>query len=79
MAGIGFAEEPLVRNKSFGEIRSQILAEVYQTLIKSDNPNFSPKSCFDKTCLEHHVNPKNPAFNLSQDPTEFTKLKARTD
>jgi hypothetical protein len=82
MSGIGFGEEPLILNTSFGIIRSQILAEVYNEAKKAglsiDDPRFDFESAFRKACLRYKVDPQNPAFNLRQDSKIFSEIRKRT-
>jgi len=80
MVGIGFGEEPLEK-KSFGDIRSEILADEYKEYkeyIKNNrNLNFDFEASFNKLCLSYGVDPDNPAFNLGGDPNRFAELRKR--
>lgn len=78
MTGIGFGEEPIFRNESFGTIRSKILASVYLDAKYSGlsviDPRFDFESSFRRACIKYQVNPQNPAFNLSR-VSELPELK----
>jgi hypothetical protein len=80
MGGIGFAEEPLVPNESFGTIRAKILAAVYLEARNSrrsiSDPSFDFEASFRRACLSYRVDPRNPVFNLRRGPT-FPELKRR--
>ncbi len=84
MVGIGFGEEPAFteyRNKSFGTIRSKILADVYMDAKKSHwsitKPNSDFELAFYKACLKYFVDPQNPTFNLQGSPERFSELRRR--
>jgi len=68
MIGIGFGQEPLLENESFGTIRAKILAEVYLDAQYSGHyvfdPDFDFEESFRRACLKYKVDPQNPAFNL---------------
>jgi len=82
MAGIGFAEEPLFRNESFGTIRAKILADVYteaKNYRRSINDHlFDFESTFRTVCLKYQVDYQNPAFNIQRGSEKFSELKKRT-
>lgn len=84
MTGVGFGEEPLFtefRDKSFGNIRSRILADVYMDSknshwsITKSNADF--ELAFYKACLKYLVDPQNPAFNLRKGRENFLELRRR--
>ncbi|MGQ9702913.1 MAG: T3SS effector HopA1 family protein [bacterium] len=77
MAGIGFGEEPLFENESFGSIRAEILAEVYFVARNSHHSISDLEAAFVKACLNYQIDPKNPAFNLSNGPEKFPELRRR--
>jgi|GEM_PF-1307806 len=68
MIGIGFGQEPLFKNESFGSIRAKILAYIYRDAKDSghsvSDPNFDFEESFLRACLKYQVDPQNPAFNL---------------
>ena len=68
MIGIGFGQEPLLENESFGTVRAKILAEVYLDAQYSGHyvfdPDFDFEESFRRACLKYQVDPQNPAFNL---------------
>ena len=68
MIGIGFGQEPLLENESFGTVRAKILAEVYLDAQYSGHyvfdPDFDFEESFRRACLKYKVDPQNPAFNL---------------
>jgi len=82
MAGVGFAEEPLFRNESFGTIRAKILADVYTEARNSRrsiiDQNFDFESAFRMACLKYQVDYQNPAFNIQRGSEKFSELKKRT-
>lgn len=69
--GIGFAEQPMNQSKSFGEVRSEILADMYAAAqaasMSLEDRNFQPAARFITACEKHGVDPENPAFNDSRD------------
>ncbi|MBU0731253.1 hypothetical protein KKC88_00040 [Patescibacteria group bacterium] len=73
MTGVGFAEQPLDHSKSFGDIRSNILADMYATAqaqgISMHEKEFHPAAQFIVACENHRVDPENPAFNIGIDGT----------
>jgi len=79
MAGIGFGEEPIFSNESFGTIRAKILVEVYvdakNSLFSIFDSRFDFEAFFRKACIKYQVDPINPAFNLSRGQTKFEELK----
>jgi hypothetical protein len=81
MTGIGFGEEPLSSNESFGGMRAKILAYVYTEARNSrrsiSDPNFDFESAFRRACLKYQVDPQNPAFNLQRGQEKFSELKRR--
>ncbi|QQS61252.1 MAG: FHA domain-containing protein [Candidatus Moraniibacteriota bacterium] len=81
MLGVGFAEEPLFRNESFGTIRTKILAEVFMEARNfrhaMTDPNFNFDSVFSRVCLKYQVDPQNPAFNFRKDYGFFPEIKRR--
>jgi transcriptional regulator NrdR family protein len=68
MVGIGFGQEPVLENESFGTVRAKILAEVYLDAKYSGHyvfdPDFDFEESFRRACLKYQVDPQNPAFNL---------------
>jgi hypothetical protein len=68
MIGIGFGQEPVLENESFGTVRAKILAEVYLDAQYSGHhvfdPDFDFEESFRRACLKYQVDPQNPAFNL---------------
>ncbi len=81
MEGVGFGEEPAgAGGKSFGDVRSKILAEVYEASQRDGYPLSDPKSleAFRKACEHRGVDPSNAAFNLSEaDPPPFYRMRKR--
>lgn len=82
MPGLGFGEEPSVAGgKSFGEVRTEILAEVYSDAKLSgssvSDPDFDFEASFRKACRMYNVDPANTAFNLSTPSSEFSELRRR--
>ncbi|GIW61654.1 MAG: hypothetical protein KatS3mg089_0506 [Patescibacteria group bacterium] len=84
MTGISFGEEPAFtkyQDKSFGIVRSKILADVYMNandnhwLVTKPSPDFD--FAFYKACLKYFVDPQNPAFNLQGNPERFSELRRR--
>ncbi len=68
LSGIGFAEDPK-SGKSFGMVRTEILAELYEESlhegINAADPRFRLGTRFRAKCREFGVDPKEPAFNLA--------------
>ena len=81
MEGVGFGQEPETETlSSFGEIRCNILAEVY-TQAKSEglevyDSNFDFNTVYTRVCKKYNVDPTNPAFHLNQEDS-FTKIRSR--
>jgi hypothetical protein len=80
MVGIGFGQEPVWGNESFGGIRAKILADVYLDAKYSGrsvfDQNFDFEESFRRACLKYQVDPQNPAFNLGG-PEKFPELYRR--
>jgi len=83
MDGVGFAEEPLLKNESFGTIRANILAEVYfdakYSNTSASNTDFDFDSSFSTACAKYQVDPVNPAFNVSKGSAKFKELRRRIE
>lgn len=83
MKGVGFGEEPKQDRESFGTIRVKILSKVYQDAkccgLSINDPRFDFNSSFERYCKEFQVDPKNPAFNLSNDQEKFATIKRITE
>lgn len=85
MKGVGFGEEPDGFNNkvSFGQIRTKILEEVYQDAkyqgLSINDSRFNFNSSFELHCKKSQVNPKNPAFNISNSQHKFSTIKRMTE
>lgn len=81
MAGVGFGEEPLLHNHSFGMVRAKILAEVYAEAELSGRPLSDPGFDFDasfrRACRKYRVDSEHPTFNESDGPQKFMEIKKR--
>jgi len=82
MRGIGFGEEPIIYNESFGNIRVKILAELVSEAQKDDysifNPKFNIGKAFQKLCEKHGVDHRNPAFNnIRKNGKDFVETRKR--
>lgn len=65
MPGIGFGEEPVTPDKSFSDVRSEILARVYFNYRQSGyDEGFDFVSVFQEACKSFQVDSKNPSRNL---------------
>jgi hypothetical protein len=67
LKGVGFGEEPFIKNETFGSIRCKILEDIYKEFINSKKSisEFDFKSSFIKICQNYKVNPEKPAYNLT--------------
>ncbi len=83
MTGVGFGEEPTQDRESFGTIRADILSAVYKDAkyrgLSINDPRFDFNSSFELHCQKFNVDPKNPAFNLSNDQGKFATIKRMTE
>lgn len=80
MVGVSFGEEPgkKANGLSFGDVRSEILAEVYREAKKNRYPLSDNRSKITmlKACEKYGVNPNNPAFNAGEDSFGVVRSKA---
>jgi len=68
MSGVGFGEEPSIKNESFSKIRSCILTDLYYAL--SEGQSLSD-SLWKNICSRYKVDPENPAFNSGKQTERF--------
>ncbi len=79
MMGVSFGEEPGPDQggKSFGEIRSKILADVYSATRKGNYPISDPRAQrdFQMACQKLGVDSNNPAFNAGQESFKLIRRR----
>jgi len=80
MKGIAFGEDP-ISDDSFGIVRSQILAEMYNLAkhqgLRITDPRFPFEKHFRESCLKRGVNPDSVAFNASGKSGSFSTIRKR--
>ncbi len=80
MIGVSFGEQPRDKGSSFGEVRSKVLASIYEEARKQNlsmrDPAFRFPEKFQRACKFFGVDPQNMAFSFQEDgPKPFNTFR----
>mgnify|MGYP007013242514 FL=1 len=79
LRGVGFGEDPKVSGKSFGDIRSAVLAHIYRTAeeqgVELNDPAFDIQTVYEQACRDYNVDSGSPGYSANNSQFEDFRHK----
>ncbi len=79
LRGVGFGEDPKVSGKSFGDIRSSVLAHIYRTAeeqgVELSDPSFDIQTVYEQACKDYNVDSGSPGYSANNSQFEDFRRK----